>query len=333
MKRRNDWITGILTAVIMVTAGCAQTEYTMPTLVQEPYARMVYDTEKVKVGDLTESFELTLSQDEIRRVGYGVTRMDLEPEKVWVSRGDKVKAGQRMVSFHSEELTQDIQSRKEQIKELQMQIELQKEQMKLQPEWDLNGSITRLQRQIEVHERYVQEDEEKLAAYQIVAEQDGTVTKIDEDLESGYLTGMRDLVTVVSGNGHYRGSTWENYPFEVGMVFTADSDGIAYELKLVKATREMNAGASGAWQLIFEPLSDVSALSDSARMTLQIQKETLQQVVYVRKKFVHSSDGRTFVYVLNEKGFVEERFVETGEEVYEYVVITEGLEGGEEVLP
>lgn len=317
----------------MLLAGCMNTEYSVQTIENEPYARLEYAGVKVSRGDLTPSFELNLSQENMTVVSFGVSSMELEPDKVYVSRGDKVKAGQILASFKSNEIDSQIDSREKSIEDKQLMIDHYMRLMAINPkENDYTQSINELLSQIEVDKLYIDEYKEKLDAYQIVSTCDGTVTDINSDLENGFLTTDKGLFRVASGSGRYKSSTREDYSFKEGEIFKADNGGIIYEMKLVEITEEENVGGSVTKNLVFEPLSDISVLADNARLTVNVDKETQKDVLYLDKSALRSRTGGWYVYIIGKEGFIEVRVVETGDQVGNNFIIKSGLNGDEEVV-
>jgi hypothetical protein len=57
----------------------------------------------------------------------------------------------------------------------------------------------------------------------------------------------------------------------------------------------------------------------------------MKDVVYVDSAAINTVDDKCFVYVLDENGYRDAVFVETGDVVDSYTIITAGLNGGEQV--
>lgn len=63
-----------------------------------------------------------------------------------------------------------------------------------------------------------------------------------------------NLITEISGNGNYEADRPEGYDFNVGDVYTATAFDIEFELKVKEVDDK---------KLVFEPVSDMSAVSDA----------------------------------------------------------------------
>lgn len=313
----------------MGMGGCASTQQEVVIIRHDPYEKNVYQTTEVKVGDLDPELTLELIADEMEYIYYDAKSYDLAVEEVYVSAGDKVKEGELLVSFQSEALQQSIDSYEEQIQNNQMLIDHYSNLMKISSDLDYSEDIASLQQDNEIAGLYLEEAKERLDGYQIVAEKSGTITAVDGDLADGKLTTLKRVVTEVCGSGKYTVTTSDDYPFQIGEVYTG-SVGIAdYRLKLADITDSMTEKGTPLHTLVFEPVSDMSALSDTEKVTLVIEKDQLTDVVYMDVKALYSKNGNYYVYVLDENGFRDVAWVTVGDYVGDYVVITSGLLGGE----
>lgn len=193
---------------------------------------------------------------------------------------------------------------------------------------DYEADIKMLKQDIYVAQLYIEEAQGRLADYQIVAKESGTVTEISDFLQNGYYKPGVVFMREVCGTGNYTAETEDEELFTVGEVYTAKDRVAAYEMRLLDITDGV---------LTFEPLSDMSAAMDLIELTLTVEKPKLTDVVYVDKDAVQLKEGEDgeadfcFVYVMKENGFREAVPVTTGDSVDEYVVIKEGLNGGEKV--
>jgi hypothetical protein len=75
----------------------------------------------------------------------------------------------------------------------------------------------------------------------------------------------------------------------------------------------------------------MSAVAEQETLTIQIEKSVMKDVVYVDSAAINTVDDKSFVYVLDENGYRDAVFVETGDVVDSYTIITAGLNGGEQV--
>lgn len=312
--------------------GCSSEGQSIRVIEREQYIKTEYSGVKACVGDLTPTFELSLVQENISIVSLGVSSLELEPEKVYVTRGEKVKEGQLLVSFKAMELEKNLEEKRNTIAERQLYEEHLLRLMEANPKSDFSSEIERLHRQNEVDSLYISEYEERIKAYQLISPCDGTVTAINSDLEEGFLTTTTRLISVAHGSGRYVATTREEYDFQEGVIFSAECDGESYDMKLVEVNTDTSGGKT-KYDLIFEPLLDLSAISDSAKFTINVSKETKKNVVYIDKKMIRNMTGGVYVSIINDQGFIENRVIETGEQVDDFVIVTSGLVGDEEVVP
>lgn len=83
---------------------------------------------------------------------------------------------------------------------------------------------------------------------------------------------------------------------------------------------------------VFEPVSDMSAVSDAQIFSMEVTRPAIENAVYVQKDAVHEKDGRYFVYTLDENGYRQAVWISVGDQVGDYRIITEGLKSGDEVV-
>ena len=83
---------------------------------------------------------------------------------------------------------------------------------------------------------------------------------------------------------------------------------------------------------VFEPVSDMSAVSDAQIFSMEVTCPAIENAVYVQKDAVHEKDGRYFVYTLDENGYRQAVWISVGDQVGDYRIITEGLKSGDEVV-
>ena len=315
---------GILTlclSLCMLT-GCGSKGTQVVTIQHTPSEKATYRTTEVQTGDVCPQFTLTLKAEGYERKTYGATNEDLQLEHVYLSVGDKVKKGDLLVSFQSDSLEETIASYQEQVTQNELLIEHYSKLMEIDDSVDYSTDITMLKEDTQVAKLYIEEAENKLAGYQIIAEGDGTITEMDEYLQNGYYRPGSKLITEVCSTGNYTATNTENYNFSIGETYQAVSGVATYELQIMDISGQT---------LIFEPISDMSAVSDADTLTITIQKPQLTNAVYVEAAAVNKVGDGQFVYVLDEAGYRDVVWVTTGDVVDGYLVITSGLSGGEKV--
>lgn len=315
-------------AAMSLLSGCGKTSYEAVTITKVPYERLEHQTVEVKRGDLKPSVTVTVKVGGYTQKQYGMEKKDLELDTVYVSPGDTVRTGDLLVSFKNENLQNTIEQYTEQKEQDRLMIEHYQRLMQIDAEADYSTDIAMLQEDMQVAGLYVEEAQNRLNSYQIVAQEDGTVIRLNDYLQNGYYVPGKSLLTVMCGNGNYTAETTEPEAFAVGEVYTAQAVGESYQLKLVSVDGNT---------LTFEPAGDVTGAWDESRLTITVEQEAVKDAVYVNAKAVHEvtddSDKPVawYVYVLDEEGFQTPVFVTTGPSIGDSVIITDGLKGGEKV--
>lgn len=326
MRDRNKYRAAAIAAATamaaVLCAGCANRHAEIITVEREPYERIRYQTVEVKRGDLQPEFTLTLRADGITQITYDAISSDLQLDTVYVSVGDKVRKGDLLVSFRSDSIQEKITEYREQCEQMELLAEHYTRLMAINGELDYSNDIAMLKEDIAVAKLYIEEAEERLADYQIIAEDAGTVTAMDQYLKDGYFVPGRKLITQVCGNGRYSAVLPENGSLAVGDIYTAGLGAMTYDMRVVDVNEKT---------VIFEPVTDMSAVSDADSLTMTVKKPELSDAVYVEAKAVYKGDAGEFVYLLGEDGYRTAVFVTVGDKVDGYYVITDGLVGGEEV--
>lgn len=331
MKRKIRSIRAVLplfAGMGIFLCGCASGGKQAVTIEQEPYEKITYQTVEVQRGNLNPSVTLTLSVEGYEQINYSATNSELKLDKLHVSVGDKVQKGDVLVSFESESIEQMIADYEEKKKQNELLVEHYENLMRIDASADFQADITMLREDIQVAQLYIEEAKSRLSDYQIVAKEEGTITRINDYLQNGYYRPGATLLTEVCGTGNYSAATEDTEPFTVGETYTAEAGVASYELRLVDITETV---------LTFEPISDMSSVSKTNELTLTVEKPQLTDVVYVDKDAIQRVEGEEgnqdtcFVFVMEEDGYRNAVLVTTGDTVNEYTVITQGLNGGEKV--
>lgn len=331
MKHKYGMDTLLILAIAGMTVGCGGTSGEVIEIQREKYEKIEYSTAEVQQGDLEPELTLTLSTDQMETIYYGVSSYDLQVDQVWVSVGDKVSKGDLLVSFDSEILQQTMESYQQQVESNQLLIEHYTKLMTIHPQADYSGDIASMKRDNEVAELYIQEAQEKLDKYQIVALKDGTITEMNQDLQNGVISSLQRLIRQVSGSGKYKATTTDDYEFLVGEVYSGTNGAITYELRLESISESETGSGQILRTLVFEPLSDMSALSDEESITMTIKKPIQKDVLYVDAAALHNGREGYYVYRLDEQGYRDAVAVTIGEQVGSYVILTGGISQGERV--
>ncbi len=335
----------LLLMMLLALTGCGKRkENPLVVKEKEQYERVTHSEAEVRRGDFPNTIILSLSMEDLitKEYMFSETAMSnyatkLSPEmsayvvpvaKVYVKVGDHVNAGDTLVEAAIPEADKELQEEEKNADRLSLNLEHLRNLAELDPSQDYTGEIKDTEQQLQLARTKLSEMREQKKGVSLVAEEEGTVTYINEYLEDyGYFDSYNPMVRITSGTGKYTVSTEDDYPFRVGQVFHATANENTYDFELTEIMDEGN----GSRRLQFTPVSDVSGLADSQRLDLMVEKEPYRDVVYVNRKAVTKTNGRSWVYVMDENGYLEAREVECGDIIDDAQIILSGLSGGETV--
>ncbi len=163
--------------------------------------------------------------------------------------------------------------------------------MQINPRLSYREDIESLKKDRKVAELYLKEYENKLESYQIKAKKDGTIIRMNERLAEGIYEAGRSLITQACGSGKYEAEKPENYTFHKGEVYHAMQDTLSYPVRVEKITKK---------SIIFN------------------EEDFKEQDIY-------------YVYTVDENGYRSAVKIKPGGRVGKYMVIKEGLQGGETI--
>ena len=187
---------------------------------------------------------------------------------------------------------------------------------------------------MDLADTYIKEQNERMKEYQVIADKNGTVTYVNSDLQYGYVTAGDTLITVDSGSSDYVSETADSYEFKEGQTYDADFQEATFTLKLTKCEKYTSSATGEEMQkLTFQPVSDLTGVTEADTLKMVIDKPVVKNVVYVNKKAVFDGSGeKKYVYTVNEDGYRNAVEVTVGDTVDDYTVIKSGLKAGEQVV-
>ncbi len=337
MRKRKMRITAkLICAAVTVSmlAGCGNSSANVskPEIHLSTYIKTEHETTTVKSGDIAPVLTLSLMPDEYETKNYKMEQADLEIESVNVSEGDTVSAGDVMVRFKADEIQEIIDEYTEQMEEAELLIEHYQKLGKIDGE-DYSSDIAELQNDVKIAKIYIEEQTEKYNNYCIIAERGGTVTYVNEWLQYGYFSSGEKLITVVSGSSNYTATTDDDFEFTIGDVYEAEFDVAVYEMKVIDVSSyEDEATGKQMQEILFEPISDMTGVSEEDTLSMTIEKPVIENVIYVEETAIYEKDeGEYFVYVVDEEGYRKAVDVVTGDTVDGYTIIESGVTAGEKV--
>lgn len=316
-------------AVMCFLTGCGSRERQVFTVSRPSYEKLTFQTSQVQRGDLSITVTIGLTAEGYDEITYRASEKELKLDKVHVSVGDRVKKGEILVSFQSEEIRQMIADYEDEKRQKELLVQHYENLMALDEDLDYETDITMLREDIAVAQLYMEEAENLLAGYQVVAKEDGIITEISDYLQNDVIQPGVELLNQVSGTGRYLATAADTESFVIGETYSVNAGEIGYELRLA---------GKGDGTLIFQPVSGMSILSADETLTLTLKKQEQKNVVYVDRNAVHTIKGNkgqedTYcVYVMQENGYQRAVFVTPGERVGNNMIITAGLDGGEKVV-
>lgn len=318
-------------ALMWILTGCGGRKQQVFIVTRLPYEKLGFQTAEVQRGDLNASVTMKLTAEGYDEIVYRAPKEGLTLNKVQVSVGDRVKKGDVLVSFKSEQIQQMIVDYEDEKSRKELLMQHYENLMAIDEEMDYEADIKMLREDIEVAQLYIEEAENLLAGYQVVAKEGGIITEISEYLQNGVIEPGVELLTQVSGTGRYLApvSEADAEAFTVGEIYPVNADEIEYELRLA----DISDGT-----LIFQPVSGTFLISADETFSLTLEKQEQKNAVYVNRNAVCTIKGNedeedTYcVYVMQENGYQRAVFVTPGERIGNNIIITEGLDGGEKVV-
>lgn len=327
-RNRRTWRCIHILCALGLLTGCADSQAydDAPKVTISEYQKDIYQTTTVQSGTIEPKLTLTLWTDEYEVNTYSIKEDFMEVAEKNVEEGDRVEAGDVMVTFVNEGLQEEIEEYEERKTEDQMLIDHYTRLQKIDKNQDFSKDIKRLKSDISVVEAYIAEKKAELSGYQIVADKAGMVTDISTQLNQGFATSGRPLIKVVSGSSNYITSTSESYEFQIGDVYTATFNVAKYEMKVIDVVE-----SDGKQQITFEPVSDMAGVTEMDELTMEIEKPPIKDAIYVEEEALVEVRDEQYVFSLDEQGYRHAIPVTVKEIIEGYAIISEGLEAGTQV--
>lgn len=333
----NKYITVFAIPVMMMfMSGCgAAKEDALVPPKDVSYAAVNPTVVLVERGDLSPKKELKLELLGYENIKYRfslaeytelVETYKLEVEDVNVNVGDVVHEGDVLVSFHSEVLDDKIRENQKKKRDAGLEIEHLKVLSDINESNDYSYDIAKKRRELEAADLHVSDVRNTYNKLSLVAEKDGVVSFVNSIIQNGYIKPDNDIISVVSGKGLYTAPKNTGNTFKVGEKYTCMTSASEYQLEVVDTPE----GESDDL-VYFRPVDENLHLTEQF-LILQIDLPVQKDVCYVNKRAIVEKGDKFFIYVVKENGMQRVVEVKTGEKVDDYIIITEGLEGGETVV-
>ena len=316
---------------VVLLSGCQSDQTSEPVVTIPHYEKMEYETITVSRQDVTPEITLELHVGDYKTYSYMAQLKDLKLQSLNVSVGDKVKKGDTLITFRSEELSEKLQEYEAELSSGQLRLKHLNNLATIEKETDYTQEIKELKEDMGILSLRMQEVREQLASYSIIAKADGTITLVDEELAYGYVKMDTPLLVETCGSEEYEAICEEKNMFSVGDICSARLGVATYKMKVTSVSKEKEGV-----RVRFLPTEDMSGVSASDTLTMTVAKETLKQVITVPVQAIFTKAEQSFVKLKDDKGFLDAREVLVGSEVPgttpKCYVIEEGLKGGEQVV-
>lgn len=320
MKKR--LIAAALFATFLTACG-NKNERNYP-VIKEKYNMMEHEYTEVVRGNLTPQIQLVVGRDGVKRIEYSELNDELVLDKVFVAVGDKVKKGDILVSFKSPLIKAEKEGYVKKVNDNNLLIEHYNNLMRIDKTLDYRNEIKMLEEDNKIYGMYIKEADDKLALFQIVATEDGTITYVEENLSKGYFSPQNGLIIENTDSSEYSAKLPDNYEFTVGTKYTAYAEEIPYELEISEVLAEEE-------KIRFKPITDMSSLGAGEQLVIDVSMEEIKDIAYVDSRAVRMG-VKPYVIVVDSDGFSSIVEITTGDIVGDYTIIKSGLNGGEKVV-
>jgi multidrug efflux pump subunit AcrA (membrane-fusion protein) len=325
-------------AVVMVLcvgllSGCAGKPQTDDLVITIPeYEKITYTTEPVVHGDIAPVLDLRLKSEQFERKEYYPDHDEMEVDQVFVHVGDVVQNGDTLVTFSSEDITEERRQYENRVEEDALLIDHYTKLDAINQTDEHQESIEQLKKDQEIAGLYIKDLDARLEAYTIKAEGSGIVSSLSDMLDYGTVYAGDAVVTILYGSDNYTTTTEDDYAFEVGQTFTATFGVGSYEVRLTAIDVLASDTDAGMKRQLTFTLVDSAKRPSSDSLNLEIEKNVLKNVLYVPEDAIVYVGNDNYVYVLDEDGFRHGVQVQTGATIDGYTVIEDGLKEGDKVV-
>ena len=332
-KIRKRRMAAVMVLCVGLLSGCAGKTQTDDLVITIPeYEKITYTPEPVVHGDIAPVLDLRLKSEQFERKEYYPDHDEMEVDQVFVHVGDVVQNGDTLVTFSSEDITEERRQYENRVEEDALLIDHYTKLDAINQTDEHQESIEQLKKDQEIAGLYIKDLDARLEAYTIKAEGSGIVSSLSDMLDYGTVYAGDAVVTILYGSDNYTTTTEDDYAFEVGQTFTATFGVGSYEVRLTAiAVLASDTDAGMKRQLTFT-LVDSAKRPSSDSLNLEIEKNVLKNVLYVPEDAIVYVGNDNYVYVLDEDGFRHGIQVQTGATIDGYTVIEDGLKEGDKVV-
>lgn len=349
-------------AISVLVCACGNTEEEKLVVVDNSEEDTIYGLVSVTREDvvLTKSLTATWVQSKEQEVSFpaGGKRVS----KVYVRQGDGVVPGDLLIELSADNLESEIDRLEYQIKNNELQLTYIDAAQKFE-EADTYNNFVYGTREIEEDDlkdyekqkasiaenyRYKREDindeiefdkkklahlKSELAGSRIYSTMTGTVYSVKDELEGSTSRKDEVVMTIVdSSTGHFEMSE----PDYVKYFREGETVPLSIVYGAAAGNYEVLPYQMSSWGDVqqFEVFSgpDNEGIDVGTSATISVTLDTRKQVLTLPLGAVFHADGKPYVYVLDENGFRQIQWIETGLEGDSRVEITGGLNENDQVV-
>lgn len=353
-------VSSLLLLTMLSGCGAVAPQEDKIVLLEQETEAIDYLMGTVLVTDVIATKSLRCSYKQVSDSGAKFAMGNRRVLDVYVKKGETVEEGQLLAELdvseelvQIEELTYKIARNQTELEYLKKEKASKIEEAKLQyqyyPAWEsiqdkskdqaVRDIETEYQYQIEDYEDTIAADEARLAELtditnkrQLLAPRSGIVSYIRGGLAGSYVWNSEEPVINIMDTS-------------VCVFETSNVEYARYFNKDTVATMEIAAGnAKGTYDV--EPFDMVSwgetirfsivgenaeaTLGDNGTVHVTVGKK--EDVLAVAKEAVHKADDKRYVYIVNDAGLREIKWISTGMVGDSYIEVLDGLEEGEKVV-
>ena len=324
-KIRKRRMAAVMVLCVGLLSGCAGKTQTDDLVITIPeYEKITYTTEPVVHGDIAPVLDLRLKSEQFERKEYYPDHDEMEVDQVFVHVGDVVQNGDTLVTFSSEDITEERRQYENRVEEDALLIDHYTKLDAINQTDEHQESIEQLKKDQEIAGLYIKDT--------IKAEGSGIVSSLSDMLDYGTVYAGDAVVTILYGSDNYTTTTEDDYAFEVGQTFTATFGVGSYEVRLTAIDVLASDTDAGMKRQLTFTLVDSAKRPSSDSLNLEIEKNVLKNVLYVPEDAIVYVGNDNYVYVLDEDGFRHGVQVQTGATIDGYTVIEDGLKEGDKVV-
>lgn len=162
----------VMVLCVGLLSGCAGKTQTDDLVITIPeYEKITYTTEPVVHGDIAPVLDLRLKAEQFERKEYYPDHDEMEVDQVFVHVGDVVQNGDTLVTFSSEDITEERRQYENRVEEDALLIDHYTKLDAINQTDEHQESIEQLKKDQEIAGLYIKDLDARLEAYTIKAEE------------------------------------------------------------------------------------------------------------------------------------------------------------------